>query len=192
MDYRKDSLLLGNPLLDEIVLKIKASESSEKAIIKQGLPKIGIGLDYVIVGKQTEMQVSDNGKDAFMPMVSASIPIFRKKYKSAKKEAQLMQESFAFQKEEIANQLTSAYEMAWFEIQKQHELIELYDLQMMESEQSLNLLFSAYSNSGGDFEEVLGTQQQLLKYEKMKATALAAFQIALAEMDYITSKNTMK
>ncbi len=188
MEYRKDSLLISNPMLDEIDLKIKASESSEYAINRQSLPKIGLGLDYVIVGKRTDMTMEDNGKDVLMPMVSASIPIFRKKYKSAQKEAQLMQESYAFQKIELANQLTSSYEMAWFGIQKQQELIKLYDAQIMESEQSLNLLFSAYGNSGKEFEEVLRMQQQLLKYEKMKATALAAFQIALAELDYLTAK----
>ena len=188
-NYRKDSLLASNPILDELELKIEASKASEQAAIKQGLPKLGVGLDYVIVGQRTDVSLPDNGQDVFMPMVSVSLPIFRGKYKAAQKEAQLMQESYSLQREEAANRLISSYDMIWFEIQKQIELIQLYEEQIQESRQSLNLLFSAYSTSGKDFEEVLRMQQQILKYQKMKATALSEYHIALAELDYITAKS---
>ncbi|NHE55935.1 TolC family protein [Cyclobacterium plantarum] len=188
-DFRKDSLLLANPLLEELDLKVQASQAQERAAIKQGLPKFGVGLDYVIVGERTDATISDNGKDVLMPMVTMSLPIFRGKYKAAQNEAQLMQESYEFQKEEVSNRLISSYEMIWFEIQKQLKLIELFEEQIQESEQSLNLLFSAYSNSGKEFEEVLRMQQQILKYQRLKATALSDYHITLAELDYITAKN---
>ena len=181
--FRRDSIATNNPLLNALDLKIKASEASELAAQKNGLPKLGLGLDYAIM---------DNGKNIVMPMVSVSIPIFRKKYKAAKKEAQLMQESYALQKVETSNLLTSNYEMTWFEIEQQRELINLYEQQTKESNQSLNLLFSAYSNSGKDFEEVLRMQQQLLQYEKMKAAAEVAYNIALAKLNYITAKHIGK
>jgi outer membrane protein TolC len=187
-EFRKDSLLVANPLLEELNLKVLASQAQERTAIKQGLPKFGIGLDYVIVGERTDMTLEDNGKDVLMPMVTMSLPIFRGKYKAAQQEAQLMQESYVLQKEEVANRLISSFEMIWFEIQKQLELIELFEEQIQESEQSLNLLFSAYSNSGKEFEEVLRMQQQILKYQRMKATALSDYHIALAELDYITAK----
>ncbi len=188
LTYRRDSLLTSNPLLDELDLKIKASEAQELAATKQGMPKIGVGLDYVIVGQRTDMSVPDNGQDVLMPMVTMSLPIFRGKYKAAQKEAQLMQESYALQKEDAVNRLTSTYEMIWFEIQKQLDQIILYEDQIITSQQSLNLLFTAYGNSGKDFEEVLRMQQQILKYQKMKATALSDYNIAIAELDYITAK----
>ena len=169
--YRRDSLLTSNPLLDELDLKIKASEAQELAATKQGMPKIGVGLDYVIVGQRTDMSVPDNGQDVLMPMVTMSLPIFRGKYKAAQNEAQLMQESYALQKEDAVNRLTSTYEMIWFEIQKQLDQIILYEEQIMTSQQSLNLLFTAYGNSGKDFEEVLRMQQQILKYQKMITSA---------------------
>ena len=181
--FRRDSLMTNNPMLHALDLKIKASEASEIAAQKEGLPKLGVGLDYAII---------EGGKNIVMPMVSVSIPIFRKKYKAAEKEAQLMQESYQLQKSEASNLLISNYEMTWFEIQQQKELIELYDQQTKETNQSLNLLFSAYSNSGKEFEEVLRMQQQLLKYEKMKATAEVEYHIALAKLNYITAKHIGK
>ncbi|MDB4584059.1 TolC family protein [Draconibacterium sp.] len=187
-NFRKDSLLTNNPLLNALDLKRKASEANETVAQKEGLPKLGVGLDYAIVGSRTDMDVTDNGKNILMPMVSVSIPIFRKKYRAAEKEAQLMQESYSLQKEETINMLTSNYEATWFQIQQQLELIDLYNEQIQETNQTLNLLFSAYGNSGKDFEEVLRMQQQLLKYEKMKATAEVQYQTALAKLNYITAK----
>lgn len=188
-EYRKDSLLLANPLLNELDLKIKASKANEEVAIKQGLPKLGLGLEYIIVSENTAMAGPDNGKDMMMPMLTVSLPLFRGKYKAAQKEARLTQESYSLQRQEVVNKLTGSYYMVRFEVQKQVELIKLYEEQIQESEQSLNLLFSAYSNSGKDFEEVLRMQQQILKYKKMKVTALSEFHIALAELDYITSKS---
>ncbi|MDA3911276.1 MAG: TolC family protein [Bacteroidales bacterium] len=186
--FRKDSLIADNPRLKALDLRIQASEAAENAAQKQGLPKLGIGLDYVVVGKRSDISTADNGKDAFMPMVSLSIPIFRGKYNASVKEARLMQESYALQKEETINTLVSDYEVAWFEVQQQEELLSLYEKQVQLSEQSLNLLFTSYGNSGKEFEEVLRMQQQLLKYQKMKATALTQYQIAVAKINYLTSK----
>ncbi|PIZ06662.1 MAG: TolC family protein, partial [Flavobacteriales bacterium CG_4_10_14_0_8_um_filter_32_5] len=113
---------------------------------------------------------------------------FRGKYNASVKEAQLMQESYTYQKEEMTNSLLSNYEMAWFEIQQQQQLLELYEQQIQTTQQSLNLLFTSYGNSGKEFEEVLRMQQQLLKYQKMRATALTQYQIAVAKINYLTSK----
>ncbi len=185
--FRKDSLMT-NPMLNALDLQRRASEINETVAQKEGLPKLGIGLDYAIVGKRTDMELADNGKNILMPMISVSIPIFRKKYKAAVTEAQLMQKNYSLQKEETINSLTSNYEMVWFQIQQQQELINLYDKQIQETNQTLNLLFSSYGNSGKDFEEVLRMQQQLLKYEKMKATAETQYHTALAKLNYITAK----
>lgn len=187
-NFRRDSLLTNNPVLDALDLSIKVGEANELVARKQGLPKLGVGLDYIIVGQRTDMELPDNGKNVLMPMVSVSIPIFRSKYEAAVKEAQLRQESYSLQKQDYANTLISGYEMACFEIQQQQELLVLYDLQIQESNQVLNLLFTAYGNSGRDFEEVLRMQQQLLKYEKMKATAEIQYQITIAKLNYLTAK----
>jgi outer membrane protein, heavy metal efflux system len=186
--FRKDSLIASNPNLRALDLKVQAGKAAGFAAQKQGLPKLGVGLDYVIVGERTDVSLPDNGKDVLMPMVSISIPIFRGKYKASVKEAQLMQESYAYQKQEVANSLISEYEMVWFEVQQQLQLLSLYEQQIQTTQQSLNLLFTSYGNSGEEFVEVLRMQQQLLKYRKMSATALTQYQVAVAKINYLTSK----
>lgn len=69
-DYRKDSLLLANPLLASLKLKQEAALAQEELARKQGLPNFGVGIDYILIGKRTDMDLPDNGKNALMPMVS--------------------------------------------------------------------------------------------------------------------------
>lgn len=183
-----DSLLANNPEIQQLELKRQASEASEVAANKQGLPKIGIGLDYMLINERSDMATSDNGQDAFMPMVTVSLPVFRKKYKSAKEEARLMEESYSYQKQEVQNQLTTSYDLAQYELKKQEQLMVLYEHQIHETKQSLQLLYSAYSNSGKDFEEVLRMQQQLLKYKKLQLNALKSNLTAAAKINLITAK----
>ena len=188
LTINRDSLLANNPVLDELDIRLEASKKQEILAEKQGLPKLGVGLDYVIVSDRTDMAVPDNGQNALMPMVTVELPIFRRKYRSAKKEAQLMQESYSLQKEDRINQLVSGFEMADFDREKQLDLLNLYGEQIAETQQVLNLLLSAYGNSGKEFEEVLRIQQQLLKYKKMEATAMMNYQIAVAKLNYLTAK----
>ena len=188
LNYRKDSLLSNHPLLKSLDLKMQSAQESEELSKKQGLPKFGVGLDYVFVGERTDMVVPDNGKNVIMPMVSMSIPIYRGKYKASTKEAQFNQEAIANYKTNTENTLVSNYEMTWYELDKARQLIELYNTQVSKTEQAISLLETAYSNSGKDFEEILRMQQELLKYQIANATATKAFYVALAKLDYLTSK----
>lgn len=188
-NFNKDSLIATNPTLRALELKHQASKASELVAQKQGLPKLGVGLDYVIVGKRSDVSLPENGKNAFMPMVNVSIPIFRARHNASVREAQLMQESYTHQKQEVANALQSEYEMTWFQVQQQLQLLSLYDQQTQTSQQSLNLLLSSYANSGKEFIEVLRMQQQLLKYRKMSATAMVQYHTAVQKINYLTSKS---
>ena len=181
----KDSLMSRHPVLRKLELMRQSNEAAETAARKNGYPKFGLGFDYVAVGERTDMQVEKSGQDVIMPMISISIPIFRKKYNAAIKEAQLKQESLALQKQEFTNNLISKYEEVWFNINKQDRLINLYNDQIKETRQALELLTTAYANSGKEFEEVLRMRQELLKYEKKKAAAISKYKTAVARMAYV-------
>lgn len=187
-DYLKDSIMIYNPKIKEMELTIEALKAQEKVAQKNALPQIGIGLDYAFVSERTDVNIPDNGKNAFMPMVTMSIPIFRKKYRSAVEETQLLQTAVEYKIEGMENRLISQYEVAYYEIEKALQLADLYETQLFKTEQVLNLLYTAYGNSGKDFEEVLRMQQQLLKYQMAQATVNIQYYIALAQLEYITAK----
>ncbi|MBI1185346.1 TolC family protein [bacterium] len=186
--YRKDSLLAKNPGLAALESSIQAAQAREILVQKQGMPKVGLGLDYVVVSPTPYQNPANNGRNIFMPMLSVSLPVYRAAYRASVAESELMSEASAYKKEALGNELQSGYAMAWFKLQQQAALLALYNQQIVVSRQSLKLLYSAYSTSGSDFEEVLRMQQQLLRYRNLQATALSNYYTALAELDYLTAK----
>lgn len=188
--FEKDSILQNNPRLAELDKKIKSAQAQAVAAKKQGFPKLGVGLNYTVIGERTDtdMEVPGNGKDAIMPMISVSLPVNSKKYSAAVKEAEWMQTSFQEMKQEVSNGLLASYEMAAYDLMKAEEEYELFAVQKDKTRQAAKLLLSAYSNTGKDFEEVLRMQQMLLMYQTATATALKDYFTAMAKLHYLTAK----
>jgi cobalt-zinc-cadmium efflux system outer membrane protein len=186
--YEGDNMFVHNPNIQRLELQGQASKKAELLAEKQRYPKVGAGLDYVMVRKRTDMNLPKNGRDILMPMVSVSLPIFKEKYKAAEREAQLMQEAYAFEKKDVTNQLKSRFEMLWYDLETQKDLLNLYNRQTVVTRQSLDILLTAYGNSGKEFEELLRMQQELLMFQKQRVNAINQVNIFLAEIDYITAK----
>lgn len=187
-EYRRDSLWANNPVLKSYDLQIQSAAVQEKLARKEGMPRLGIGVDYVVVDKRDDVVMPDNGSDVLMPMVSLSLPIFRGKYRAGVKEAIYKQEALEASREDYRNDLVSSYENTIYQLYKAAQMVKLYEAQIVKTKQITELLLKTYSNSGKDFEEVLRAQQQQLKYEIGRAGAIKDFYIALAKLDYLTAK----
>lgn len=179
-----------NPRIEELHKRIAATQAKSAVIEKQGLPKIGAGLDYVIVGERTDMNVPDNGKNAFMPMVSISLPIFRAKYKAAIKETELQSEAYQYSIRAIENELSSSYENLRYDMDRENQLIDLYQNQILETQQIQSLLLSAFSNSGKDLDELLRIQMQLLSYQIKKIKSQTRLKILAENLDYLLARTS--
>lgn len=149
---------------------------------------LGIGLDYTITSK-SPMAMSDmNGDDMIMPMVSISLPIFRKKYKAKRKEAELMAEGMRAKQEMQKNTLYSEYARTLFSLKKAKKLIDLYGRQIKTAQQANQLLVSGFSNATEGFEEILQMNQDILMFKIERFTALKEKLSAQAKLEYLLSK----
>ncbi len=171
----------NHPQIQSLSLLIEAEKQKSRAVKLSGMPQFSVGLDYEILKGQDNI---------LMPMINFSIPIFRKKYQGAIRQSELMQESFAYQKQNFKNVVEAELKNLLFNINKQDNLLKLYDNQEQKSKTSLNLLYSGYSNDGEKFEEVLRMQQQLLNYQTKKVEASVELSTLIAELEYLLSKNS--
>jgi outer membrane protein TolC len=160
-----DSILEKNERIKSINHMQMASEYSEKTARKNGSPSFGIGFNYVIVGERTDIDVPDNGQDAFMPMISMKIPIYRKKYKSQVREASFNIESWKNIEIEQRKSLQTQLDVALVKYSDADRRLELYSNQSETAKQTQNILIESYSTDGKDFEEILRVQKMLLNYE---------------------------
>ena len=183
-----DTLVENNPQLVELESMAASARAREELTKKEGMPNVGLGLDYIIVGERMDMAVEDSGRDAIMPMLTVSLPIFRGKIKAARKQAAFLAESYEQRKDGLKNQLSAELEAALFEVREAQAMLQLYKRQVESSNQVLNLLLSSYRNAASNFEEVLRVRQELLKYQLAVAGAEANYLTALAMIDYLSGK----
>ncbi|MBZ0205714.1 MAG: TolC family protein [Flavobacteriales bacterium] len=191
MTYAIDSIAM-NPRLSELDRRAASALAQAEAARKMGLPRFGLGLDYMVVDERTDMTVPENGRDAIMPMLSVSLPIYRNKYRSAMEEAQELNRALEAMREQTDNELHTAYEVAYFEAHKGALNVQLMDQQIGIAKQALSLLLDAYSNSGDDLEEVLRMQEQVLRFRFMRLSAMREHHSAIAQLDHLTAKQIVR
>ena len=186
-EFSTDSIATS-PKLSELDRRAEAALAQAEAARKMGLPRFGLGLDYVVVDERTDMDLPDNGRDAIMPMMTLSLPIYRNKYRSAVEEAQEMNRAIEAMRVQTDNELHNAYETSYFEAHKAALNVQLMDQQIAIATQALDLLLSAYSNSGKELEEVLRMQEQVLTFRSMRLAELRMHHTAVAKLDHLTAK----
>ncbi len=88
-----DSLLADNPMLKMISYENQSLEARKKMISGMSYPMMGIGINYSLINKSPMSESAMNGSDMVMPMVTVTIPVYRKKYNAMKSETDLLKSS---------------------------------------------------------------------------------------------------
>ncbi len=87
-----DSMLANNPMLGMLQYEQQSLDSRKKMVTKMGYPMIGLGVNYSVINKNEMSTSAMNGKDMIMPMVTLTLPIYRRKYKAMQTEADLLKD----------------------------------------------------------------------------------------------------
>ncbi|WP_370003435.1 TolC family protein [Winogradskyella sp.] len=174
----------------ELVKFDKLYQSVEKSELlnqKESSPMIGFGLDYINVSERPDMNFSDNGKDIVMPMVSVSIPIFNKKYKSISKQNELEQQEINYQKQERLNSLKTVLDKAIndrISARISHNTASKNLKQAKDAEQSL---IKSYETGTIDFNDVLDIQELQLKFQINQIEAVKNYYVQSTIINYLTN-----
>ncbi|AEV31505.1 outer membrane protein [Owenweeksia hongkongensis DSM 17368] len=176
---------LSHPSVAKYTELQKGAEFQSKAAKKSGLPKIGLGVDYVVVDERTDMVVPDNGNDVVMPMVSISLPIWRKQYSGAIKSAEFMKKQYQLDAQNEWDLLESKRDMQFYELQQANDEMKLYSEEITLVNKTLELVITDYTNDRVEFEEVLRLQQKLIQYKKLKLMAYRKYLDKQAIMEYL-------
>lgn len=161
-------------------------EQSELLNQKESSPVLGFGLDYINVEPRPDMDFSDNGKDIVMPMVSVSIPIFNKKYKSQTKQNELQQQEITAQKQERLNALETLLDKAINERISARISYATQTKNLKQAKDAEDILIKSYETGTIDFNDVLDIQELQLKFQTNQIESIKSYYVQSAIINYLT------
>ena len=172
----------NNPKLAQYSAIQKAFKSQEEQTRAKGMPMIAMGLQYMLNGKvDMPMMPNMNGKDMVMPMVSVTIPIYRKKITSAIHSAQLMERSAAYNYQSQLDALQSTYLSIEQRADDIKRKLKLYESEVSLLNRTLELMQKEYATGATSLTDILQTTRESIDYDLLKAEANAQYNTITAE-----------
>lgn len=184
----QDALLAieaNNPMLGMITEEGLAYKAKAEMDKKMSYPMIGLGVQYMIIGKTNDMMLAMgdmNGKDMIMPMMTVTLPIFRKKYKAQQEEGKLWWKSSEQKFQDTYNTLKSEYYSYKSQLDDAVRIVTLYEKQTTLAQTTYNLIIKEFVTGKSDLTNVIQVQRQLLDYQLKKAEAIANYNTMVASI----------
>jgi outer membrane protein TolC len=176
-----DSMLTNSPMLGMLEYEQQSLDAKKEMVTKMGFPMVGLGLNYSLIQKDVNAMSPDmNGVDMIMPMVTVTLPIYRKKYKAMREEVDLMKTASQQGWQATSNSLQTEYYEAIQLYQDAGRRMKLYENQHELADKTLNILQKSFSVSGSGLSDILRIQQQALDFELKKIEAVSDNNTAIA------------
>lgn len=180
-----------NPMLRMATAESEAYQAKLSMDKKMGFPMIGVGLQYSVISKRMDMGIpvtSMNGKDMIMPMVSFSIPLYRKKYSARQKESRLMQQAAEEKYEGALNTLSLEYVSIRQQLADADRKVKLYERQSELARTTYQVAVKEFSAGINSMTNVLEIHRQLLEYQLKRSEAITTYNTVVAMIENLLSE----
>lgn len=146
---------------------------------KESAPSFGIGMEYMLYHEAPNM---------VMPMVSLSIPIFNKKYKSTTRQNKLRYEELDLQKQTSRNSLIAQFQGAIRSRNAARITFETQEKNLKQAKNANEILLKNFETGTIDFREVLDVQELQLQFQINRIEAIAAYHNQNTIIDYLIGR----
>ncbi len=178
-------IMQNNPELQGAAYEIEAAYSKEKLTKKEFYPQFGIGV-AVDAGMGEDMH------SRTMPKIQLTLPIWRKKYKAAERQAKAQVQQVKQQKVEIGNILSARAQQVLFELESSDRKIRLYrDTIMPKVKEMVGASESAYKAGTQDFLNLIDSQRTLIRYQLEYERVIADNGQSIAELEMLTGTDLL-
>jgi outer membrane protein TolC len=175
-----DSMFIRNPMLGMLSYEQQSLTARTRMQKQMGLPMVGVGLNYTVINRSEMSSSAMNGNDMIMPMLTVTLPIYRKKYKAQQTETQFMKTASEQNYQATANALQTQYYEALQQYNDANRRMKLYDNQSLLAKKSLDISIKTFSSSASGLSDILRIRQQLLDYELKQVEAVVEYNKAKA------------
>ncbi len=178
-----------NPMLGMLKYEQQSLDARTKMVKQMGYPMVGLGLNYSVINRSDMSTSPMNGRDMIMPMLTVTLPIYRKKYKAMETETNLMKKASEQNYQATSNELQTEYYDALQLYQDAQRRIKLYENQTKLAQQSLDIMIKTFSSSGTSLTDVLRIRQQLLDYQLKEVDAVTDLNTSIAWIKRLRTPN---
>lgn len=177
-----DTMLKNHPMLTMLNYEQQSFEARKRMVDKMGYPMVGLGVNYTVININAMSESEMNGEDMIMPMVKVTLPVYRKKYRSMRNEAEMLSVAAKQNYQATSNALQTEYLEAVQLYQDAERRMALYKNQSLLVKISLDIMIRSFSASetGSGLSEILAIRQQTLDYAFKQTEALVDFNTATA------------
>ena len=183
-------VLADDPGLAQIQAEEKSYEAQERRAKGQGMPMIGVGVEYMLNGKVDMPQMANmNGQDMLMPMLKVTLPIYRRKTNMARKSARLLKEGAVFSGQRRQDDLQSRYLGMEQRAEDVDRKVKLYDEETRLLDRTLLLMRDEYVAGSTPLTDLLQTLREQIDYALKKAEAYAEYNTVAAELEQLAAKH---
>ncbi len=175
-----DTLLNNNPMVEMLQYEGQSLDARKQMVTKMSYPMVGVGLNYSVINKSEMAGSPMNGKDMVMPMLTVTLPIYRKKYKAMRTEADFLKSANLQNYQATVNTLQTEYFQALQMFQDARRRIKLYPAQAELASKSFGITLKSFSSAGSTLTDVLRIRQQYADYQLKEIEAVADFNTSVA------------
>ena len=184
-----DSLVANNLRIRSVKHKIESKDSMLKVAKMERKPSFSVSASYINIGERNDVDISNNGNDAFLfPQIGSQIPINRNKYDAREKQFEFEKESLQMQLDQEVNKMTSDLEIFIRDHLDARRKLDLYEHLIELADRSLSLLQTEFTTGSADFEEVLRMEKRLLGYQLELEKAREECNRAIYNINYFIGK----
>lgn len=178
-----------DPLLQQNIAEGMAFDALRRQASGLGMPMVGIGLQYMLNGRVDHPMMADmNGNDMLMPMLSISLPVYRRRVRMNKLSAKYNKMSSDFTYQSNLDNLRKEYLSINQRSVELKRKIKLYDDEVDLLDRTLALMTTEYSAGTTSLSDLLNTNRQYIDYALKKAEAYAEYNTLVAEYEKMASR----
>jgi outer membrane protein TolC len=184
-----DTMFTRNPMLGMLHYEQQSLDARKKMQKQMGFPMVGVGVNYSVINKSDMSTSSMNGKDMIMPMVTLTLPVYRKKYKAMQIETDYLKTASEQNYQATSNSLQTDYYEALQLYTDAQRRMKLFESQRQLTKKTMDIRIKTFSTSTSSLTDILRVRQQLFDYELKQVEALADYNKAVAWMKRLKAIN---
>ena len=163
-------------------------EHKSSAARRMGYPSFTVGVTYTAIDPRDDMTLPDNGRDAVIPQLGISVPLFGSRYSAMEEQAQLQREAARLQRSDAERQLETRLAERLRDVRDARRRFELNTRLAELADNTYGAVLSEYSAGSSRIDDVIAVERDLLRYALEREEARADLNRAHDYLMYLTAQ----